>query len=176
MVEMLSVMKSYEGVMVLYYDPTYNIGDYYVSCLTWYHPFFNKYEIIAMHVHTTRHGELHKDFIEAVGRKFGLSSLTRIFLIITDMEFNFKNLWANLRHLYCSLHLNRNLKKKLAELLLDEYALCDLNVTFIELKTVQTYAEFDKKLKKEVEEHVAIFATDPEIIEVFMKYCTKKQI
>ena len=77
---------------VLHYDTVFNIGDYYMSTLTFRHSLFDGNPIIpcGFLIHSRRYHCDHKAFIEAITNIVHPLTTRRV-NIVTDREFSFAN-------------------------------------------------------------------------------------
>ena len=113
-----SVLESLEQLLkistypvVLHYDTVFNIGDYYLSILTFRHGLFIGNPIIscAYMIHSRRYHSDHCEFLKAVTNVVP-SLASKQVNIVTDREFKFDNsIFPVGSHLYCWNHLENDL-------------------------------------------------------------------
>ena len=96
---------------ILHYDTVFNIGDYYLSTVTFRHSLYNENPIIpcGFLIHSRRYHCDHKTFIEAITSVVHPLT-TRHVNIVTDREFNFADSFPVGTHLYCWNHLINDLR------------------------------------------------------------------
>lgn len=95
--------------VVLQYDTTYKISfDYYLSMLSIRFSFLDGSPVIILGymLHSRRHRSYHTRFMDEL--KIPLSFLDKsVGVIVTDAEFDFQDVFPNIRHLRCWKHLVR---------------------------------------------------------------------
>ena len=97
--------------VALHYDTVFNIGDYYLSILTFRHGLFIGNPIIpcAYMIHSRRYHSDHCEFLKAVTAIVPVLTSKQV-NIITDREFKFDNSILPVgNHLYCWNHLENDL-------------------------------------------------------------------
>ena len=95
--------------VVLHYDTVFNVGDYYLSTLTFNNSLFVGEPIIpcAYLVHSRRYHSDHKAFLsDIVDNVPGLK--TKEVNIITDREFKFADVFPIGNHLFCWNHIQND--------------------------------------------------------------------
>ena len=95
--------------VVLHYDTVFNVGDYYLSTLTFNNSLFVGEPIIpcAYLVHSRRYHSDHKAFLsDIVDNVPGLK--TKEVNIITDREFKFADVFPVGNHLFCWNHIQND--------------------------------------------------------------------
>ena len=97
--------------VTLHYDTVFNMGDYYMSTLTYRHYLFNGNPIIpcAFMIHSRRFHDDHKIFLQSITEAVA-SLVTKKVNIITDQEFKFSDLFPSGSHLFCWNHLLNDLR------------------------------------------------------------------
>nr|XP_047137065.1 uncharacterized protein LOC105850453 isoform X2 [Hydra vulgaris] len=120
MEEMLELLPCKE--ITLHYDTTFNLGNYYLSCLAYRHVCLetkrNKYLYssptvpFAFFIHEKRLAQNHKYFFQTLkenvcGKNFNKSRK----LFISDREFNGSHYFDNTKSLVCWNHLLQNVKE-----------------------------------------------------------------
>ena len=89
---------------LLHYDTAFNVGDYYVSILSFRHSLFREEPIIPCFLlHSRRYQSEHKDFIEAI-TAIVRSLQTKHVNLVSDREFKFGDLFPVGSHLHCWNH------------------------------------------------------------------------
>ena len=90
---------------LLHYDTAFNVGDYYVSILSFRHSLFLEEPIIpcGFLLHSRRYQSDHKDFIEAITAIVRSLQAKRVNLV-SDREFKFGDLFPVGSHLHCWNH------------------------------------------------------------------------
>uniref|UniRef100_A0AC34FYV9 MULE transposase domain-containing protein n=1 Tax=Panagrolaimus sp. ES5 TaxID=591445 RepID=A0AC34FYV9_9BILA len=111
--EMGRVVKDTGIVGKLFYDTKFNEGDYYLTLLSWEHPYFNRQIIIAGYIHDRKTHSKHVQFIQTFWERNKKILNGLRFVIITDGEFTFGNLWQWLKQIFCFRHLKEDVKRKL---------------------------------------------------------------
>ncbi|KAK0417662.1 hypothetical protein QR680_013134 [Steinernema hermaphroditum] len=96
-------------VMQLTYDTQFEVGDYYLSTLTYRHPLFKGNPIIplAYVVHDRRYSRDHRNFFSELWAKHPALNRHRT-VFITDQEFDFEDSIPNVKHVWCWNHVKRN--------------------------------------------------------------------
>ena len=91
----------------LHYDTVFNIGDFYLSTVTFRHMLFKKNPVMpfAFFIHSRKFHDNHVDFLKCIRKKAPLLATKRI-IIVTDQEFR---LSAAGIHAFCWNHLERDL-------------------------------------------------------------------
>nr|XP_047145208.1 uncharacterized protein LOC105850804 isoform X2 [Hydra vulgaris] len=120
MEEMLELLPCKE--ITLHYDTTFNLGNYYLSCLAYRHVCletkWNKYLYssptvpFAFFIHEKRLAQNHKYFFQTIkenvcGKNFNKSRK----LFISDREFDCSHYFDNTKSLVCWNHLLQNVKE-----------------------------------------------------------------
>ena len=97
--------------VVLHYDTVFNIGDYYLSTLSFRQSLFDGDPIVpcAFLLHSRRYHSDHQNFLEALTVTVP-SLLKKRVNIITDREFKFSHIFPSGFHLFCWNHLTRDLQ------------------------------------------------------------------
>ncbi|CAF1560154.1 unnamed protein product, partial [Didymodactylos carnosus] len=102
----------------LYYDTTFEIGDYYVSILTYSHRLFVEQPIIPLCIliHDTKEQTAHDELAKILKKH---KSIEQKCLLITDGEFALQNaftdIFPSLKLLRCHNHFNNNIKEWLRD-------------------------------------------------------------
>ena len=106
------IVKSDEPLLVSY-DTTFDLGDFFVSVLVYKHVMFQRGNIIpvAFMIHDRRSGELHDRFFRTIKSLVpNLSKGTPV--IVTDREPGIakalKNYLSNCKHVFCWNHIKRD--------------------------------------------------------------------
>lgn len=96
--------------VTLHYDTVFNIGDYYMSTLTFRHALFVGDPIIpcGFLIHSRRYHSDHRVFIDSIIEAVHPLA-TKCINIVTDREFKFATAFPVGSHLYCWNHLERDL-------------------------------------------------------------------
>ena len=94
----------------LHYDTLFNMGDYYLSTLSYRQGLFIGEPIVpaAFFVHSRRFKSDHLDFIKSFTTMLP-SILTKRINIITDREFQFDGTFPIANHLFCWNHIENDL-------------------------------------------------------------------
>ncbi len=95
---------------LLHYDTVFNVGDYYVSTLSFRHNLFVGSPIIpcGFLIHSRRYHSDHKDFMIAT-TEIVRSLLTKQVNVVTDREFKFHDVFPVGSHLFCWNHFESDL-------------------------------------------------------------------
>ena len=96
--------------VTFHYDTVYNVGDFYLSSLTFRHSLFENEPVIpcGFLVHSRRYQEDHT-FLNAIAKK--LPILVKKWVnVVTDREFKFDNIFPSGKHLFCWNHIIRDLQ------------------------------------------------------------------
>ena len=104
------LVKVSDNPTTLHYDTLFNVGDYYLSTLSFRHTLFTGNPIVpaAFLIHTRRFHSDHKEFLETLTLSVN-SVLTKQVNIVTDREFQLGNMFPNGTHLYCWNHIENDL-------------------------------------------------------------------
>ena len=96
--------------VVLHYDTVINMGDYYMSTLTFRHGLFIGNPIIpcSFFIHSKRYHIDHREFLDAI-TETTTALLTKRVNLITDREFKFSGIFPVGTHLYCWNHIQNDL-------------------------------------------------------------------
>lgn len=106
-----TLLKVSSVPVTFHYDTVFNIGDFYLSTLTFRHALFENEPIIpcAFLLHSRRYQEDHHYFMQAIAKRISLLVKKRINLV-TDREFNFDNIFPCGKHLFCWNHIIRDVQ------------------------------------------------------------------
>ena len=105
-----------DDTVPLFYDTTFNLGDFYVSTLSFQHILFENPPIIplAIMIHERKFQKHHEVFLDSVKEKIPRLS-TKKLAIVTDRETGIinaiKKIFPNLRLLICWNHILRDTKE-----------------------------------------------------------------
>lgn len=104
------LVKVSDNPTTLHYDTLFNVGDYYLSTVSFRHALFTGNPIVpaAFLIHTRRYHSDHKEFLETLTLSIN-SLLTKQVNIVTDREFQLGNMFPNGTHLYCWNHIENDL-------------------------------------------------------------------
>lgn len=96
-----TLLKVMSNSITLHYDTVFNIGDFYLSTLTYRHSLFEGDPIIpcVFLIHSRRFHEDHQYFLEQVGKEVSLLKTKRV-NVVTDREFRFEGIYPCGRHLF----------------------------------------------------------------------------
>ena len=117
--------------LVMHYDTTFQYGDYYVTILSYRHPYIEKIKTkttnindqaivpLAVIFHHKKAQFVHKTAMDTVTRRLDeghpdtrYSFTNTLKVIISDREFVGSDLFPNARTLWCHIHLQKNCKEK----------------------------------------------------------------
>uniref|UniRef100_A0A914QEH4 SWIM-type domain-containing protein n=1 Tax=Panagrolaimus davidi TaxID=227884 RepID=A0A914QEH4_9BILA len=129
-----------------------------------------KVVLLGALVHLTKEAVNHEAFLKNFYTKHEKRLKKHRFMFITDEEFHFNRIWPNATHMYCSLHLLRNMERALvaAGVAVEERNICMNH--FRNLRDVRTHEEFDE-LRTNIL-HDSNFATEKQK-EIFQNYVDK---
>uniref|UniRef100_A0A914P0Q3 SWIM-type domain-containing protein n=1 Tax=Panagrolaimus davidi TaxID=227884 RepID=A0A914P0Q3_9BILA len=127
----------------LNYDTTFKLGDFYLSMLTLKHPFFKKSIPIAAMIHTRKTHANHVKFFTNIWERFQSFLIKGQFILITDQEFDFEDVWATAIHVFCNVHLKKNYSKSLKDAKLPKEVVEIRLAEYDELQRQETFAEYD---------------------------------
>ena len=105
-----------DDTVPLFYDTTFNLGDFYVSTLSFQHILFENPPVIplAIMIHERKFQKHHEVFLDSVKEKIPRLS-TKKLAIVTDRETGIinaiKKIFPNLRLLICWNHILRDTKE-----------------------------------------------------------------
>ena len=115
--EFTKLLKTYKGTIVLYYDTTFKLGDFYVSPLIYRHallvgePCFP----LVFLIHRRKIKEVHMNFFFRVSNRIHLMQDVTNIVIITDREeaitSSIKKVMPNVKLLYCWNHIRKDIKR-----------------------------------------------------------------
>ena len=96
--------------VLLHYDTVFNMGDYYMSTLTFRQALFVGNPVIpcAFLIHSRRYHSDHKLFLDAVTQLVP-SLLSKKVALVTDREFKFSDMFPVGFHLFCWNHMENDL-------------------------------------------------------------------
>ena len=99
------------SVTTLHYNTLFNVGDYYLSTLSFRHGLFVRepFVPIAFFIHSRRYHGDHLDFIHLISNSLP-SLLTKQVNIVTDREFQLNGVLPLANHLFCWNHLETDLR------------------------------------------------------------------
>uniref|UniRef100_A0A914P4U2 SWIM-type domain-containing protein n=1 Tax=Panagrolaimus davidi TaxID=227884 RepID=A0A914P4U2_9BILA len=144
--ELGNVMKETGTPMKLYYDTKFRMGDFYLSILSWEHPYFKKQIVLAGYIHDDKGHPRHEDFFRRIWKNNERYLKGGRFVLVTDGEFRLTNIWPRLTNLYCFNHLTQNLERSLKGKGRKYKQICVK--LFGELQKKETEKSFKKKLKR----------------------------
>lgn len=106
-----TLLKASSVPVTFHYDTVFNVGDFYLSSLTFRHSLFQNEPIIpcAFLVHSRRLQEDHLTFFNAITKKVSQMVKKRV-NVVTDREFKFENVFPCGKHLYCWNHIIKDLQ------------------------------------------------------------------
>ena len=104
------LLKVSPDPVTLHYDTVFNVGDFYLSTLVFRHSMFKKDPItpVAFFIHSRRYQEDHIRFMITIRQSLPLLAAKR-FLIVTDREFDFSEIFPLCLNVFCWNHLERDL-------------------------------------------------------------------
>ena len=107
---MEKVLRLSHDTVCLHYDTVFNIGDFYLSTVTFRHMLFKKNPVMpfAFFIHSRKFHDNHVDFLKCIRKKVPLLATKRI-IIVTDQEFNLSEIFPAGVHAFCWNHLERDL-------------------------------------------------------------------
>lgn len=97
----------------IFYDTTFNLGDFYVSALSYKHPLFQGGPVIPLmyHIHHFKKKEVHQEFFRRC--RMICPSVSEM-IIVTDREaaiiYGIKQELPSCIHIYCWNHIQRDVK------------------------------------------------------------------
>ena len=105
------LLKVESSPVTLHYDTVFNVGDFYLSTLTYRHSIFESEPIIpcGFLLHTRRLQVDHQFFLEAITKEVSQLLMKRV-NIVSDREFNFADIFSCGTHLYCWNHYVRDIQ------------------------------------------------------------------
>lgn len=106
-------VNSRNKMLEVFYDTTFQLGQYYVSILSFRHPLFVERPVIpcAFLLHQRKFSFYHREFLWLVTEE--CTNLSKCeFAFITDREFTDfpKEIFPRARHYYCWNHLKRDVR------------------------------------------------------------------
>ena len=106
-----TLLKVSSPPVTLHYDTVFNIGDFYLSTVSFQNCLFEKEPIIpcGFLLHSRRLQQDHRDFIQMLTKELPLL-ITKRLNIVTDQEFKFSDLFPCGTHLYCWNHIRKDLQ------------------------------------------------------------------
>lgn len=99
--------------VVMFYDTTFNLGDFYLSLLSYQHSFFNPSPVIPLFflIHSKRTERIHTNFFKHINENFPFINGQ---IIITDRESaitnSIKKVLQKTRLFYCWNHIQQDVK------------------------------------------------------------------
>ena len=106
-----TLLKLHSSPVTLHYDTVFNVGDFYLSTLTYRHSLFEGDPIVPCGylLHTRRLQVDHHFFLETI-TKVVSQLLTKKVNIVTDREFNVAGIFPCGSHLHCWNHYVRDIQ------------------------------------------------------------------
>ena len=96
--------------VILHYDTLFNVGDYYLSTLSFRHKLFVGDPIIpvAFLIHSRRYHSDHVEFFQSITNVIK-TLLSKQVNIVTDREFKLHNIFPIVNHIFCWNHIENDL-------------------------------------------------------------------
>lgn len=96
--------------MCLHYDTVFNVGDFYLSTVTFCHSLFKNNPVIpfAFFVHSRKFHEDYLNFFKGIRKRLPILS-SKTFIVVTDQEFPLSSVFPSAIHTFCWNHLERDL-------------------------------------------------------------------
>lgn len=93
-----------------HYDTVFNIGDFYLSTLSFRHSMFKQNPVVpfAYFVHSRKFHEDHINFLTSIRKRVPLLA-TKSIIVVTDQEFHLGDLFPSGYHVFCWNHMERDL-------------------------------------------------------------------
>lgn len=105
-----NILRISSNPVCLHYDTVFNVGDFYLSTISFHHCMLKKNPVIPFGflIHSRRFHEDHLNFLSSIRKLLPLLA-TKAVVIVTDQEFNFSEVFPVGTHVFCWNHLERDL-------------------------------------------------------------------